>query len=243
MQFLGSYLRELRLARGLTLAEVARTTRVSQRHLEALEADAFQALPAPVFTRGFIRAYCQAVGEAADEALARYGALGAQASPVSPARPSARRGEVWRSGSVLASLVLLIVLGLGLLLLNLALRGGAGSASVPPPPAGAAPAVTVPEAPAPTVEAPEKADRARLVARTTEPTWVEVRTDDGRVVQELLPAGATREWESGRRFVLTVGNAGGISLELNGRPMPPLGGSGVVIRRLVIPTDPVSGRP
>jgi hypothetical protein len=38
-------------------------------------------------------------------------------------------------------------------------------------------------------------------------------------------------------FVLTIGNAGGVSLELNGRPVPRLGASGAVISRLVLPPD------
>jgi hypothetical protein len=38
-------------------------------------------------------------------------------------------------------------------------------------------------------------------------------------------------------FVLTIGNAGGVSLELNGRPVPRLGASGAVISRLVLPAD------
>jgi hypothetical protein len=67
--------------------------------------------------------------------------------------------------------------------------------------------------------------------------------DDGSVVQELLPAGATREWVSNKRFVLTVGNAGGLSLELNGQPIPPLGARGAVIQNLVIPAEPEAARP
>jgi hypothetical protein len=35
--------------------------------------------------------------------------------------------------------------------------------------------------------------------------------------------------------VLTVGNAGGLALELNGRALPPLGPSGAVLPQLVIP--------
>ena len=62
-----------------------------------------------------------------------------------------------------------------------------------------------------------------------------MQTDDGRVAEELLPPGATREWTSNKRFVLTVGNAGGIELELNGRPLAPLGAKGAVIQRLELP--------
>ena len=70
-----------------------------------------------------------------------------------------------------------------------------------------------------------------------ETTWIRVRTDDGHVTEETMSPGDVREWVSSRRFVLTIGNAGGIALELNGRPLPALGPSGSVIPRLVIPSD------
>ena len=75
----------------------------------------------------------------------------------------------------------------------------------------------------------------RLVARTVEATWLRVRTDDGRATEETIPAGEVREWISNRPFIVTIGNAGGIALELNGRKLPPLGERGAVISRLVLP--------
>jgi cytoskeleton protein RodZ len=75
----------------------------------------------------------------------------------------------------------------------------------------------------------------RLVARVKEPTWIRVRTADGRSTEETVPPGQIREWVSDRPFVLTLGNAGGVTLELNGRTLPPLGPSGAVIGRLVLP--------
>jgi hypothetical protein len=77
----------------------------------------------------------------------------------------------------------------------------------------------------------------RLVARTTETTWIRVRTEDGRTTEETIPPNEVREWVSNGPFVLTIGNAGGVSLELNGRPVPRLGASGAVISRLVLPPD------
>ncbi len=70
-----------------------------------------------------------------------------------------------------------------------------------------------------------------------EATWIRVRMEDGRTVEETIPAGQTREWFSSGPLTLTVGNAGGVKLELNGRALPPLGPSGVVIPRLVLPTE------
>lgn len=243
MQSLGSYLSELRTSRGVSLEELARITRVGQSDLQALEADAFDRLPAPVFTKGFIRAYCLALGEAADEALARYREI-LDTPPAQPAPQDTLRPKSRGYGAVLVSLVLLLGLGLGLFLvvgLQERLRGPvvAGGAAPEAPKEG----LPVSAPPPATSAKPEEPPRLRLVARTSEPTWVRVQTDDGNVIQELLPAGATREWVSARRFVLTIGNAGGIALELNGQPLPPLGERGAVIQNLVIPAATEAQRP
>jgi len=244
MQSLGAYLRELRLAKGLSLDEVARTSRVSQRYLEALETDALDRLPAPVFTRGFVRAYCQALREPPDEALARYRELlGESLTPVPPETP-ARSIESRSRGPVLVSLVLLIVLGLSLFILTLSLQSRPQKATTPV-------AISAPPASAPIIQPlpdenaakPADARSSRLVARTSEPTWISVQTDDGQVVQELLPAGATREWTSSKRFILSIGNAGGITLELDGRPIPPLGARGAVIHELVLSRETEARKP
>jgi cytoskeleton protein RodZ len=108
-------------------------------------------------------------------------------------------------------------------------------------PAGAAPA----QAPAPQAEIARLVGAVsspyRLVARTSEPTWVRVRMGDGRAVEETMAANEVREWVSNQPFVLTIGNAGGIALELNGRALPSLGPRGGVVGRIVIP--PTSDAP
>lgn len=250
---LGAYLRELRVAKGLSLEAVARASRVGECYLDALERDALDDLPAPVFTKGFIRAYCQALGEPPDEALARYRKLSSESQPppATPAQIKPPRRQPRARGPVLVSLVLLIVFGLSLLLVTLVLQrrepritGAAGPAApLAAPPAVAPVAPADPDARTQGMADAGEGQRNRLVVRATEPTWISVRTDDGRVFQELLPAGATREWVSQKRFVLSIGHAGGISLELNGQPLPPLGARGAVIRELVIPQEAGSQRP
>src|SRR6266571_8856128 len=114
MSSLGAYLRELRARRGVSLDEVARTSRVAQRYLASLEADQFDDLPAPVFTRGFVRAYCQAVGEPPDNALELWDSR--PGAPPPRVAPSARtEGEARTRGPLIASFGLLVVLGLALL--------------------------------------------------------------------------------------------------------------------------------
>jgi cytoskeletal protein RodZ len=240
------YLRETRTGKGLPLEEVATATRVAQRYLEALEADALQELPAPVFTRGYIRAFCQVLGVPADEALARYDELLRDSAIPSPPPGLPRQIRSRARGSLLVSLVLLIVFGLGVAVLTVGFPRRdqpapvRTPASAPPTPAAAPPAASTLEETetSRSAEAPsalQEGRPARLVARTTEPTWISVETDDGRVSQELLPKDAMREWTSPNRFIVTIGNAGGVALELNGRPLPPLGASGAVIRKLVLP--------
>src|SRR5687768_3026369 len=134
MASLGAYLRGLREKRGTSLEEIARSTRVAARYLESIEAEDWAALPAPVFTRGFIRAYCQLFGVAPDEALALYeqregapaaappasarvAAVAARtarskpAAATSAAPPAAETEEPRGRSAVLISFVLLVVLG------------------------------------------------------------------------------------------------------------------------------------
>jgi len=69
---LGSLLTRAREARGLTLEDAERDTRISRRYLQALEAEQFEVIPAPVYARGFLRSYAQYLGIDPQEALAMF---------------------------------------------------------------------------------------------------------------------------------------------------------------------------
>ncbi len=240
---LGAYLRSRREARGVSLEALARETRIAPRVLEALERGRFESLPAPVFVRGFIRASLQSLGHPPREALALYEAwLAAHAAPDGPSSPRRAR----RRTPLAATTVLLLLLAGGLYLV----APHAPEIAAPPGPAARVPApreptVAIrPEAPAPrpapgasaVVLTPEAPEEHRLVVEAREATWLRVETGQG-AAQELLLPGEVREWRSRSHFVLTVGNAGGVTLKLNGRTLPALGESGEVIRGLVLPTE------
>jgi len=72
MSELGSRLIRAREARGLTLEDAERDTRISRRYLQALEAEQFEVIPAPVYARGFLRSYSQYLGEDPQEMLALF---------------------------------------------------------------------------------------------------------------------------------------------------------------------------
>jgi cytoskeleton protein RodZ len=74
-----------------------------------------------------------------------------------------------------------------------------------------------------------------LTARAVEATWMSVRADGGEQREVLLQAGEVARFSADAGFVVTLGNAGGVNLTLNGTPVPSMGKSGQVIRDLVIP--------
>src|SRR5258706_6656387 len=74
---LGSLLSRQREARGLTLDDAERDTRISKRYLQALESEQFEVIPAPVYARGFLRSYSQYLGLDPQEMLSLFPREGA----------------------------------------------------------------------------------------------------------------------------------------------------------------------
>lgn len=69
---LGTMLTRAREARGLTIDDAERDTRISKRYLAALEAEEFEVIPAPVYARGFLRSYSQYLGLNPNDALSLF---------------------------------------------------------------------------------------------------------------------------------------------------------------------------
>jgi cytoskeletal protein RodZ len=58
----GEDLRMERLSRGIALEDITAATKISQRHLIALEQEKFRELPGGILGKGIVRAYASAVG-------------------------------------------------------------------------------------------------------------------------------------------------------------------------------------
>ncbi|HVZ84371.1 MAG TPA: helix-turn-helix domain-containing protein [Terracidiphilus sp.] len=58
----GEDLRAERLSRGIALEDITAVTKISQRHLIALEQDRFRVLPGGILSKGIVRGYVGAVG-------------------------------------------------------------------------------------------------------------------------------------------------------------------------------------
>lgn len=68
----GDELRSEREARGIALEEITAATKVSARHLAALEREDFKLLPGGVFNKGIVRSYARVVGLDQDDWVSRY---------------------------------------------------------------------------------------------------------------------------------------------------------------------------
>lgn len=62
MSTFGEELRSQRLSRGIALEQITAVTKISLRHLVALEQDRFQQLPGGILSKGIVRGYAGAVG-------------------------------------------------------------------------------------------------------------------------------------------------------------------------------------
>jgi cytoskeletal protein RodZ len=62
MSNFGEELRMERVSRGIALSEIAAVTKISSRHLEALEQGKFRLLPGGILNKGIVRGYAGAVG-------------------------------------------------------------------------------------------------------------------------------------------------------------------------------------
>ena len=62
MSTFGEELRTQRISRGIALEQITAVTKISQRHLVALEQDRFQQLPGGILSKGIVRGYVGALG-------------------------------------------------------------------------------------------------------------------------------------------------------------------------------------
>jgi cytoskeleton protein RodZ len=68
----GQTLKRKRLERGFDLADIARETRIPLRHLEAIEQDNYDRLPAYPYAVGFVRNYTKFLGLPADQVVRQF---------------------------------------------------------------------------------------------------------------------------------------------------------------------------
>lgn len=75
-------LRDARIAKNLSLEDIANATKIPRTSLAHLEAGRYEALPAAVFVRGFIRSYARVVNLDANTLIRLFEVTGRPSEPV-----------------------------------------------------------------------------------------------------------------------------------------------------------------
>ena len=270
----GDRLRREREMRGITLDEITESTKISRRHLEALEREHFDQLPGGVFNKGFVRAYARFLGLDEDQAVADYSAASnEQPEPENkfpleiheePNRELNPRRSNFPLVFAIAALVGVLV-GYGFWIKSKPHNSAPVESTRQSAPASTAnqPQANAPTSPA-TASSPELTNDPSQAAATKQPpaesaatslpaeqkheaapaesanspaqektffvqikakedSWVSIVADGKSVMQRVLPADKNKKIKAGKSLILRTGNAGGIEVSFNGRPLGALG--------------------
>jgi cytoskeleton protein RodZ len=218
---IGYILRAERLRQGKAPEVIAAQTKICCAILSAIENDQFEHLPRGSYRRNFVRQYARALGLDEEDAIV---AFHRQHEEPPVALPSAPKSHPLRHlrGVAYLSLAALAIAGfykVGIYqypVRKYSVVGQLpGKRSEPPPEPAAAKA---PESdPGPPV---------RAVFTMTEPVWVSVSCDGKPAYTGVLPEKESRSFEASSAVRVLIGNAGGLTITLNGRPVGPIGGHG-----------------
>jgi cytoskeletal protein RodZ len=258
MEHFAAALRTARETRNISLTDIAASTLINIHHLEEMEKGNFSILP-QTYIRAFLREYASAIGLDPDETLRNYD--GAQKEehrrrhpePVSSAQePREKPGAAalltpFRDLTTVVKPWLTIVrIRIGLLMLAVIVLGTVLWNTL-----RTDPSYDVAEVPFQSVvkdneqrigpggegsrsgtdsKAPE--DSLFLTARTIDTVWVQITVDNLEPQDYIFYPNGKMSWSANRRFLVTLGNAGGVEFTLNKKSLGTFGNRGVVVRNL-----------
>jgi hypothetical protein len=248
---IGSELAQARERCGLSLVELSRRTKIRVATLRAIERDDIDALPAGIYTRGFLRAYAFEVGCDAEAIVARYRQ---QLDEQIENAARLHEGEADESSDSVefdaalnqpaptaTALVAVIVLGTGVFCYSALRDRHVTPAFADPVPSHAAaaqpPAVTPASAPEP---GGRRGDLAP--AKPVPPLgallldiaprgwcWLEGTADGQPVISRLVRPEERIQIQAQRDVVLRVGDAGAFAFSINGMAARQLGAAGQAV--------------
>jgi len=241
---LGETLRQARLDKGVSLADAARDTRIRRAYLEALETEDQAALPAAVYTRGFLRTYAEYLG-LNPQAMVDLYQPAARREPTPTLRPALPHVPIPRQIPLRPALY-----GIGGLVFIAAmvfawnwyqdvqrsLREGDSSfqrvrtgtptpalrVPTPLPIAIASPSPTATPTAEPTPSPTPVVDGILVEFRTNARVYVEAAVDGKQVIAETLPAGSQRQLPLAKESVIMrASNGSAVDVSVNGTRQDP----------------------
>jgi len=240
LQALGLLLVQTRTDRGVDLDELSEQLRIPKHYLLAIEQGHLEQLPEPVYVRGFIRKYSQALQIDAHPVVQRYLSLN-QAQPGSTKPIVIKPLPSEKAPPSPVGRWLLYTLGvMGIVVtLSAGIRTYWPQLAVTPPIAPIDPPIpeplptviartTPPKTPVKTTEI--KGQSVTLAA--TADAWMRVVVDDKPQFTGVLSKGASRTWQGQKNVKIRIGNAGAVLITYNQQTLGPAGKSGQVVDKV-----------
>jgi len=142
---IGGSLREARLKRNLTPADVQKAIRIRDRYLQALEEERWELLPGDAYVKGFLRTYADYLGLDGSLYVEEYNSRFSQPDeqPLLVPERFARTGSLWGGVGFLRPLVAVgVIVAIVAAVAAWQLSGSSGSEQGSPPPTTSPPTTT-----------------------------------------------------------------------------------------------------
>lgn len=236
LEELGSRLRQFRTEQSIGLEEVAARTRIQARLLNAIEEGRLDQLPEPVYVKGFIQRFAEALG--------LNGAEFASAFPTGSSGFQSMKSSSWRNLPAaqlrpihLYLIYIFLVIGAVSSLSFLVRRSAVEVIQVEDYqqlPARSASQGTNSqqqlELTKPTeIAQSSKAGKPVQVGLTLKSqSWIRVIADGKTEFEGVLPEGTQRTWVADEKLIVRAGNAGGVLVEFNDEQAKRMGAPGEV---------------
>ncbi len=217
----GERFKREREMRDVSLAEITRGTRITQRFLSALENEEWEALPGGVFSRGFVRSVARYLGLNEEEFLSEYDmARGEQAMPApAPYQNQLPSPPLWLPALALLALVLLAV--------GCFYGGRYGWRRYDAYRAARSSATSTGRRDAAAPANPTKApDKLELTVSVSLPSHVRISADNQVLLDADVLPGDTHHFTAAQQFQINAADGAAVHLELNGRPITSHAGLG-----------------
>jgi cytoskeletal protein RodZ len=242
---IGERLRRAREARGMSLDDVAGQTRIPMRHLQHIEIEDWDALPAPTYAIGFARNYANAVGldgpAIAGELRDSIGGPRRRAPPPEYYEPADPARVPPRSIAIAAALLALLLVGGYLIWRSMGGAGDETTLTVPEPAAGPAPGQNRAAA----APAPEALAGRTVTLTATGDVWLRITEGQGgaQIFQGILAAGQTYTIPAtAQRPVIRTGRPQLLRAAAGGRELGALGAEERLIENVSLRAPDVAAR-
>jgi Helix-turn-helix domain/Domain of unknown function (DUF4115) len=241
----GELFRSERLRQGLKVSEIAASIKIRPDLLEAIEAENFERLPGGAYRKSFVRQYAHALGLNEEEALTSFQEQHYEPPVALPPPVPAKPSQALRMAGALAALV-----AAGFIYREAVSYATSESHVLKTElrHAASAPAEGVHHEPAYTRHAATQGEAARIDQQAdprtgtgtepgrpvrvsmsvTEPVWISVKCDGTSIFTGTLEGGEVKRFEASSQLTVLMGNAGGLAIQLNEKPLAPLGAHGEI---------------